>query len=56
MTKMEEPGKTDQQPAVRPTEPLPTNWKPAKRLFLFLLAVVASIAVVAAIIDRAIYG
>ena len=40
----------------RPTEPLPSSWKPAWRFLLFLFVVVAGIALAAAIVDRSIYG
>ena len=40
----------------RPTEPLPSDWKPAWRFLLFLFFVVAGIAAAAAIVDRMIYG
>ncbi len=56
MTDTEKPQNTDQEPAARPTEPLPGNWKPALGLFLFLVVVTVTIATVAVIVDRAIYG
>ena len=44
------------QPPQRPTEPLPSNWKPLWRFLLFLFCVVAAIALAAAVVDRMIYG
>jgi hypothetical protein len=53
----DEPSKTSSTtPRQRPTEPLPTSYRPFWLFLLFIFLVVAGIAASAYLVDRAFYG